>query len=116
MRYFGSLGTFIILMSALLLLTKAWSSEIVSKQLIPEKLSGVEAIVTKVEQESLTLRPTNNEGAEISIPRKDDGTLHIGDKVVMENENLRKVGDGSSNSLSHDEKEGKEAGTLTNTP
>jgi hypothetical protein len=103
-------------MSALLLLTKAWSSEIVSKQLVPEQLSRVEAIVTKVEQESLTLRPMNNEGAEISISRKNDGTLQIGDKVVIEKENLRKVGVGSPGSSSHEEKEGKEAGTLTNTP
>lgn len=116
MRFLGSLGTFIILMSTLLILTKAWSSEIESKQFLPEKQIGVEAIVTKVEQETLTLRPTNTDGAELSIPRKDDGTLHIGDKVVMENENLRKVEDGSSDSLSHEEKEGNQAGTHTNTP
>jgi len=116
MRYFGSLGTFIILMSSLLFLSKAWSSEIVSKQLGPENQSGLEAIVTKVEQDSLTLKPTNNDNGEISIPRKDDGTIHIGDKIVLQDEKLRKIEDGSADSFSHDEKGAKETGTLSNTP
>jgi len=116
MRYLGSLGTFIILMSSLLLLTKAWSAEIVSNQLLPENLRGVEAIVTKIEQESLTLKPTNIESAEISIPRKDDGTLIVGDKVVLEDQSLRKIGESSTDSLSRGVQEGKEAGTLPKSP
>jgi len=110
------MGTFIILMSSLLLLTKAWSSEIDSKQLLPKKQTGVEAVVSKVGQESLTLKPINNDSAEISVPRKDDGTLHIGDRVVLQDENLVKMGDGSSDSSSYDKKEGAEAGTLPKTP
>lgn len=116
MRSLGSLGTFIILMSSLVLLTKAWSSEIVTKQHLPENLRGVEAIVTKIEQESLTLKPTNNESAEISIPRTDDGTLVVGDKVVLQDQSLRKVEESSTDSLSRDEQEGKEAGALPKVP
>lgn len=116
MRYLGSLGTFIILMSSLMLLTKAWSSEIVSKQLLPENLSGVEAIVTKVEQESLTLKPTNSESAEISIPRLDDGTLSVGDKVVLEDKRLRKIGESSPDSVMPDGKESKDAGMPQSSP
>jgi hypothetical protein len=96
MKYFGSLGTFIILMSSLLLLTKAWSSEMASKHLLQGNPLGVEAIVIKVEQDTLTLRPTNSNNPEFSIPHKDDGTLHIGDRVVMEENSLRKLGDVSS--------------------
>jgi hypothetical protein len=113
MKYFGSLGTFIILMSSLLLLTKAWSSEIVSKQLVPGNLRGVEAIVIKVDQESLTLRPTTGNSSEFSFPRKDDGTLHIGDKVVLEEKNLRKLGVGSGQVVpSQDVKEGQGEGNV----
>jgi len=116
MRSLGSLGTFIILMSSLLLLTKAWSAEIVSNQLLPENMRGVEAIVTKIEQESLTLKPTNNEGAEINILRKDDGTLVVGDKVVLQDQSLRKIEESSTDSLSRGEQEGKEAGALPKSP
>ena len=116
MRSLGSLGTFIILMSSLVLLTKAWSTEIVTKQPLPENLRGVEAIVTKIEQESLTLKPTDSESAEISIPRKDDGTLVVGDKVVLKDQSLRKVEESSKDSLSRGKQEGKEAGALPNSP
>jgi hypothetical protein len=116
MRYFGSLGTFIVLMSSLLLQTKAWSSEIESKQLVPGQQNGVEAIVTKVEQESLTLKPTYSESAEISIPRQDDGTLSVGDKVVLEEQRLRKIGESSPDSMLPDVKERKEAGMPQSSP
>lgn len=116
MRSLGSLGTFIILMSSLVLLTKAWSSEIVSRQLVPENLSGVEAIVVKIEQESLTLKPTNSESAEISIPRRDDGTFAVGDKVVLQDQNLRKVGEISTDLSPTADKEVKEDDTGAKSP
>jgi len=103
-------------MSSLVLLTKAWSSEIVSTQPVPENLSGVEAIVVKIEQESLTLKPTNSESAEISIPRRDDGTFAVGDKVVLHDQNLRKVGEFSSDLTPTAEKELKDAGTGPKSP
>lgn len=116
MRIFGSLGTFIILMFSLVLLTKAWSSEMVTSQVLPENLRGIEAIVTKIEQESLTLKPTNREGAEISIPRKDDGTLVVGDKVVLQDQSIRKIEESSTGSLPGGEQDGKESGALTKSP
>jgi len=116
MRYLGSLGTFIILMSSLVMLPKAWSSEMVSNQVLPENLRGIEAIVTKIEQESLTLKPTSRESAEISIPRKDDGTLVVGDKVVLQDQSIRKIEESSTDSLPGGEQDGKEAGELPKNP
>lgn len=118
MKYFGSLGTFIVLMSTLLLLTKAWSSEVLPKQLLSAKLGSVEAIVTKVEQESLTLKPTSNNSAEaeISIPRTDDGTIQIGDRIVLQDEKIIKSGDGSTDSLSPDDQQSTGSESLSKTP
>ncbi|HOP41335.1 MAG TPA: hypothetical protein PLI53_09855 [Geobacteraceae bacterium] len=93
MRSFGGLGTFVILLSSLLFLTRAWSSELASRQLPPGAQRGVEAIVTRVGPKSLTLKPTDNLDMELIVPRTDDGTLRVGDRVVLSGKELRKVGD-----------------------
>lgn len=92
MKYFGSLGTFLLVLSTLLFLTKAWSSEIVSKQPVSGSPLGVEAIVTEVAQTSLTLKPTSPDRSEFSIIRPDDGNFHVGDRVVLQGETLKKLG------------------------
>jgi hypothetical protein len=96
MKYFGGMGTFFILMSSLLFLTKAWASEVGPKQLVPGSPFGVEAIVTKVEKKSLTLRPTSPGGSEFSVVRSDDGSFHVGDRVVLLGEDLQKLEDRSA--------------------
>lgn len=90
MRYFGGLGTFVVLLSSLIFLTKAWSSELDSKQFLPRTPHGVEAIVTKVDKGALTLKPTGT-GMEIIVHRTDDGTLRVGDRVVLNGKDLKKV-------------------------
>lgn len=50
-----------------------------------------QAVVTKVESDTVTLRSLADDKKIIIISRKDAGALQAGDRVVLDGENVRKV-------------------------
>jgi hypothetical protein len=61
-----------------------------------------QAVVTKVESDTVTLRSLSDDKKIIVISRKDAGSLQTGDRVVLDGENVKKISPTAEPSLKPD--------------
>lgn len=53
--------------------------------------AGVPATVTKVEKDAVVVMPNGMSGSEIRIVRSDDGSIKVGDQVLVAKDRLEKI-------------------------
>lgn len=62
----------------------------------PEKAGsaiGEEAVITRIDRDLVTLQSLTGDKKEIVISRKDTGMLKVGDRVSVQGNSIRKLGD-----------------------
>jgi hypothetical protein len=92
MKVSTCIGPFVSLLCLGITAFTAWSYEpAVPMEQHKENLEQ-QAVVTKIESDTVTLQSLTDNKKIIIISRKDAGLLRTGDRVVLDGDNVRKIG------------------------
>lgn len=84
---------FVLVMSLCVLVSAAGASPRVETGINSPAAGREEAVVTKIESDKILLRSTSGEKREFFVSRDKHGDLRAGDKVLVEGDTIKKLGE-----------------------
>lgn len=87
---------FVLVMSLCVLVSAAGASPRVETGVSSPAAGSEEAVVTKIESDKILLRSTSGEKREFYVSKDKYGDLRAGDKVLVEGDTIKKLGEASS--------------------
>ncbi len=93
MKTFRSIKAGVLLTCLLGSATAAWSDDIVSPGKNAQEVVGREAVVAKIGRDAVTLRSATDSNKEITIPSSNAEEFKVGDKVKVQGNIFKKLGD-----------------------
>lgn len=92
MRIRGTYGTLVLLLSLCGPVSTAWSSTTTPVPGGIKGSAGQEAVVMKIDGDTITLKSLGDENKVFTVSRKDAGPLQAGDRVLVDGNSVKKLG------------------------